>query len=150
MKAIIAMAMMLASAAAYGQVVKCVSKDGSVEYGTQCPPGTTEQRTTIFSKGAGSAPSAAPQPKSLAEEDAAFRKRQVEQQETQQKADKQAAEADQKRQACDSARAYLKSVQDGIRLTRTDPKTGERVYLEDAQYAAETAKAQRAVDQNCK
>lgn len=150
MKAIIAIAMMLASAAAYGQLVKCVSKDGKVEYGTLCPPGTTEQRTTIFSRGAGSTPSAAPQPKSLAEEDAAFRKRQLEQQEAQQKTDKQVAEAEQKRQACDSARAYLKSLQDGLRVTRTDPKTGERVYLEDAQYAAETAKAQRAVDQNCK
>lgn len=150
MKAIIAIVMVLASAAAHGQLLKCVSKDGKVEYSMQCPPGTTEQRTTIFSRGTGSTPSAAPQAKSLAEQEAAFKKRQVEQQEAQQKTDKQAAETDEKRQACEGARAYLRSLQDGLRLTRTDPKTGERVFLEDAERASETARAQRAVDQNCK
>lgn len=150
MKAIIAVVMMLAAAAAYGQVMKCVSKDGKVEYSTQCPPGTTEQRTTIFSKGTGSAPSAAPQPKSVAEQDAAFRKRQIEQQEGQQKAEKQAAEAEDKRQACESARIYLKSLQEGQRISRVDPRTGERVFVEDAERASETARAQRAVSENCK
>lgn len=149
MKAIIAVAMMLASAAAYGQLLKCIGKDGKVEYADQCPPGTTEHRTTIFSKGASSSSSPAAQ-KSLAEREAEFRKRQVEQQEAQQKAEKKAAEADQKREACDSAQAYLKSLQSGIRISRTDPKTGERIYLEDADRASEITRAQRGADQNCK
>lgn len=149
MKAIIAVIMMLASAAAHGQVLKCVSNDGKVEYANQCPPGTIEQRTTIFSKGAGAAPSRAPQSKSLAEQDAAFKKRLTEKEEERQKEEKKVAETAQKRYACDSARAYLKALQDGQRITRTDPKTGERIYLEDAEYPKEVARAQLAVDQNC-
>lgn len=149
-KTIVAFLMMLASAAAYGQLFKCIGKDGRVEYAGQCPPGTTAQQTGIKSTGGGPAPSAAPQQKSLAERDAEFKKRLVEQQEAQQKAQKQAAEAEQKRRGCENARAYLQSLQAGMRITRFDPKTGERVYLEDAEYAAETAKAQRAVEQNCR
>jgi len=149
-KTIIAAILMLASAAAYGQLLKCVSKDGRVEYAARCPDGTTEHKTTIFSKGATSAPTTAPQSKSLAEQDAAFRKRAMEQQEAQQKADKKMAEADSRREACSNAQAYLKTLREGMRVTRTDPKTGERVYLDDAEYAGEIARAQRVADQNCR
>jgi hypothetical protein len=140
---------MLASATAHAQVVKCVGPDGRVEYTNVCPPGTTEHKIGVRSAPASPAPDAAPQQNSLAERDAAFRKRQIEQQEAQQKAAKQAAEAEQKRQACDKAQAYLKSLEAGMRIARTDPKTGERVFLEDAEYAAETARARRAVEQTC-
>ena len=142
--------MMLASAAAHGQLLKCVSKDGKVEYASQCPPGTTEQKTGIKSSGGGPTSSPPAQQKSLAERDAEFRKRQIEQQEAQQKAEKKATETDQKREACNSAQAYLKSLQSGIRISRTDPMTGERIYLEDADRASEIARAQRGADQNCK
>lgn len=148
MKTIAALCLVLVSGAAYGQLLKCVSRDGKVEYAAQCPSGTAEHRTAIRSSAP--APGAAPAARSLAEQEAAFRKRQLEQQEAQQKAEKEAALAAQKRQACDNARAYLKSLQEGLRITRTDPKTGERVFLEDAERAAETARAQRAVEQNCR
>lgn len=151
MKAIIAVAMMVASAAAYGgELLKCVEKDGKVEYADRCQPGTTEQKIGVRSSAGGSSPSAPPQQKSLAERDAEFRKRLLEQQETQQKAEKKSAEADQRREACESAQTYLKSLQAENRISRVDPRTGERVYLEDADRPAEIAKAQRAVDQNCK
>lgn len=158
-KTILAVAMMLASAATYGQLptaatysqlLKCVSKDGKVEYASQCPQGTTEHKTAIKSSGGGPASSPETQQKSLVERDAEFKKRLVEQQEARQKEEKKLAEADQKRQACDSAQTYLKSLQAGNRISRTDPRTGERIFLEDADRPAEVARAQSAADQNCK
>lgn len=152
MKATIALIMLLLSAAVHAQqMLKCTGKDGKVEYAAQCPPGTRQDATGIKStpSGAPSGPSAAPQ-KSLGEQDAAFRKRLGEKQEAQAKEEKKAAQDAQQLRACQDARAYLKSLQAGNRVVKTDPKTGERVFLEDAGYAAETASAQRSVDANCK
>ena len=151
MKTILALVMMLLSATAYGQLVKCVSKDGKVEYANNCPPGTTEHQTGIRSSGGGSSSaSTAPQQKSLAERDADFKKRQIEQQEASQKDAKSSAEAAQKKEACDNAQTYLRNLEGGMRITRTDPKTGERVFLEDPQRDAEIVKARARADQNCK
>jgi hypothetical protein len=157
-KVIIAAAFMLASAVAHGQVVKCVSPDGSIEYANRCPSGTTEHQTTISTKASSSikpsssakAPAAAASAeKSLAERNAAFNKRQLEQREEQQKSQKLAAEKAQKTQACDDARNYLRTLESGVQLRGMDPKTGEVGYFDDARRAAETAKARSAVSQNC-
>jgi hypothetical protein len=56
----------------------------------------------------------------------------------------------QRQRACTDARGYLQNLQAGNRIVKTDPKTGERVYLEDAQYAGEIAAAQKSVEANCK
>lgn len=147
MKIILGLLMMLAPLAASGQLLKCIGKDGKVEYASQCPAGTKEMRTGIRNNPS-SAPAAAP--KSVAEREADFRKRQTEQGETRKKDEEKTAETAQKRQACDSAQEYLKALQEGQRITRTDRKTGERVYLEDTERATEIARAQRDADQNCK
>jgi hypothetical protein len=157
-KLIIAAAIMMTSAATYGQVVKCVSPDGSVEYANRCPAGTSEQQTTISTKASSSAkaPTASKAPaasasaqKSLAERNAAFNKRQIEQREEQQKAQKLAAQEAQKKQACESARNYLHMLESGERLRTRDPKTGDIGYMDDAGRAAETAKARKSVQDNC-
>ena len=159
MKTIIALAATLFATAAHGQLLKCVGKDGRVEYATQCPAGTREQSTGIKNTpapapapGPAAAPSGAPgaKPQSLAERDADFRKRQAEQQEAETKEAKKTAEAAQRQRACEDSQSYLKNLQSGNRVARIDPKTGERVFLEDAQYAAEIAAAQKVVDANCK
>jgi hypothetical protein len=146
-KTIIGLLLMMLSAAAYGQVLKCVGQDGKVEFATVCPSGTTVQQTGIRNDPK-SAPAA--QQKPLAERDAEFRKRLSDRQEAATKAAKDADEAAQRKHACDSSRAYLRTLQSGSRVLKTDPATGERAYLQDAQYASETAKTQRAVDANCK
>jgi hypothetical protein len=163
-KSIVALAILLASTAAYGQVMKCVGADGRVEYANFCPSGTTGQTTTISTKTGGAKPTVAPAAsdapapsasasasaqKSLAEQEAAFKKRQIEQREEQQKAQKLAAEKAQKQQACASAQNYLKTLESGIRLRSRDPKTGDLGYLDDAGRAAETAKARKAVQDHC-
>ena len=143
------LAAMLGAASAPAQVNKCLDANGKVVgYGSQCPPGTRSEATNIRSA---PAPSASPgAAKSIAEQEADFRKRQVEKQDAQAKADKRASEDSEKKRACDSARSYLKTLQSGMRVARTDPNTGERVYLGDDERAREMDSAQRAVDTNCK
>jgi hypothetical protein len=148
-KTILALLMIMLSATAYGQLVKCTTKDGKVIYANSCPPDTTEQqiRSAPASSGAGAPPAAQ---KSLAERDADFKKRMIEKQEMEQKEVKKLAEAQQKREACEGAQAYLKSLESGIRIQRTDPKTGERIYMEDEERASETVRARARVEQACK
>ena len=148
MKSAIALLIMLAPIAAHGQLLKCVGKDGKVEYASQCPADTKEIQTGIRNVPSASPPAATQ--KSLAEQEADFKKRQMEGADARQKDEKKTAEIADQRYACDNARSYLKALQEGQRITRTDPKTGERVYREDSEYASETAKAQRAVSDLCK
>jgi hypothetical protein len=147
-KAAFAFVSMLAVVPAHAQLLKCIGAGGKVEYAAQCPPGTKSQQTGIRNNPA--APSAAPRQKSLAEREAEFKKRQIESAEAQKKEEAKATENTEKRENCDRAKIYLKSLQEGQRIAQVDPKTGERVFLEDADRPAEIAKAQRSVDSNCK
>lgn len=148
-KSVLATLLLATSVAAQGQILRCVDKDGKTTFANECPAGSKAQTTGIKSTPATRpAPAASGQP-SVAERDAAFRKRQMEQQEAEQKAVKQAAEDKQKLQACEQSRAYLRTLQSGNRVSRTDPNTGERTFLEDRQYAGEIASAQQSVDRNC-
>jgi hypothetical protein len=151
-KAAIALLALLASFAAHGQLLKCIGKDGRVEYATECPAGAKEVQTGIRSTREGPAPggAASPQQKSIAEQEAAFRKRQMEATDARQKDEKKLAEEQVNRQNCEQAQTYLKSLQADNRIARTDPRTGERIFLEDSDRPAEIARAQRAVDTNCK
>jgi len=141
--------MLLMSVAAHAQLLKCIGKDGRVEYASQCPPGTKAQDTGIRSAPAAAPSGAAPQQKSVAERDAEFRKRQMEKQEAEAKEAKRTAEDTQRKRACEDARAYLKGLEARNRIVKTDPKTGERVFLEEADYASEIAAAQRSIQANC-
>jgi hypothetical protein len=148
---IIALLVLLAPLAANAQLLKCVGSDGRVEYASQCPPGSKETRTGIPSTKEGpssSGPSATPD-RSVAEREADFRKRQSEGAEAQKKADAKAADDAQRRANCEQARVYLRSIQEGQRISQIDPKTGERVFLEDAGRPAELARAQSAVKSQC-
>jgi hypothetical protein len=139
---------MIVPFAAHGQLLKCVGADGRVEYASECPSGTKGVETGIRNT-----PSDLPSPaqqKSLAEREADFRKRQLESAEARQKDEKKATETQERQAACEQARTYLKSLQVGNRISRVDPKTGERVFLEDPDRPAEIARAQRSVDGNCK
>ncbi len=134
-------------AMAHAQIMKCVGAGGRVEFAAVCPPGTKAENTGIRNT-PGAAP-AAPQ-KSLAERDADFRKRRMEGEASAKKSEAKAADDADRKQNCASAQDYLRSLQAGVRFSKTDPQTGERVFLEDEARAAETARAQRAVDTNCK
>lgn len=132
---------------AHAQIMKCVGAGGRVEFAAACPPGTKAETTGIRNN-PGAAP-AAPQ-KSLAERDAEFRKRRMEGDESAKKSEAKAADDADRKQNCAGAQAYLRSLQSGVRIGKIDPQTGERVFLEDEGRTAETARAQRTVDSNCK
>jgi len=89
-----------------------------------------------------------PAPKSVAEQEADFRKRQAAREKEQQKAQADEAQAAQRAAACTQARTYLQMLQDGTRLMRPDAE-GNRNFLDDDQRAAESQKAQDAVAKNC-
>jgi len=118
------LALAMLPALSQAQIMKCVGAGGRVEFAAACPPGTKAQNTGISNN-----PAAAPSSssKSLSDKDAEFRKRQLEQLES-----------------------YLRSLQGGMRIAKIDPKTGERIFIEDADRTAEIDRAQRAVESNCK
>ena len=149
MKAIFAVLLIaLLPGVAGAQVNKCLDASGKVvAYGSECPPGTRSEQTNIKNA---PAPAGAGTQKSTAERDADFRKRQMEKQEAATKAAQKSAETAQRKTACDNARAYLKQLQERQRITKTDPKSGERTFLTDAEYPKEIASAEKSVAQNCK
>lgn len=127
------------------QVNKCLDGSGKVVgYASECPAGSRAEPTNIRS-----APASGDTSKSLAERDAEFRKRQIEQQEAAKKAEQKSAETAQRKRACDDTRGYLKSLQERHRIVRTDPKSGESVFLKDAEYAQEIEKSRRFLAENC-
>ncbi len=158
--------------AAQAQILKCVGKDGKIEFASSCPSGTKQLETGVSNrpaptpapakdakgdkgdkdkpadKGGKAAEKAAP--KSLADREAESRKNQKEKAEADAKSEKSAAESAQRKQACDDARSQLKRLQDRQRTTRTDPKTGERVFFEEQDFVRETANTERSVAENCK
>ena len=87
-------------------------------------------------------------PKSLAERDMEFRKRQQERADAEKKAQEEQQKSANKAADCERARGYQKSLEDGIRITRTDA-SGNREYLDDAQRAAEVERTRKMVQQLC-
>jgi hypothetical protein len=79
-----------------------------------------------------------------------FNKRQIEREESRVKQEKAEAEAKERAQRCEQAQAYVRSLQAGGRATRLDPKTGERVFLDDKEREGELADARRSADSWCK
>ena len=147
---------------ASAQLYKWVDNNGRVQYG-DTPPGDASKVTRLRPPPAGSAPApAAPATKSeTAAKDKdkdkdkaltpeqAFKKRQQERQEAEQKAGKERAEADQKRAGCENAQAGLRQLQSGQRVATVN-SAGERVFIDDNERARQVQRAQKSVDDWCK
>ena len=140
----------LLSGGAYAQQYKWVDKDGRVRYGDVPPPGVKAKPLRPPSGPAQPSQDAgAKAPRTAAEQDAEFRKRRLEAQREQEK-QAQAAEAERGRQEnCANSRQLLATLESGERVVRTDPKTGERAFLDDAQRAGEITKARKLVSDWC-
>jgi Domain of unknown function (DUF4124) len=149
MKKLLALSFFFAAAAS-AQQYKWVDQDGKVCYGDVPPPGVNATRLKPPPGGTPAAPADAAKKdggKALTPEQA-FRKRQDDAQKEQQNQAKANHEAQAKRENCARAQEWLRSLETGQRIARTDAK-GERYFLEDAQVAQETAKARQAVQQSC-
>lgn len=79
-----------------------------------------------------------------------FNKRQIEREENRATQEKSEAEAKERSQRCDQAQAYVRNLQSGGRATRLDPKTGERIFLDDKERERELGDARRSADSWCK
>ncbi len=157
-----------ASSGAHAQIMKCIGKDGRVEFANVCPPGTQQQATSVSGKSETRAPTPVAAkdgakdagkdakdkdkaaPKTLAERDAEFRKRLADQKAAEDEAAKKSANAADRRRACESAQSNLQALKSRQRLFRIDPKTGERVFYEDADYKRELPIMERNVAEFCK
>lgn len=148
------------------QIMKCVGKDGRVEFAQNCPPGTKQQDTGVTSRPAPAPTPAAKSdgkgdakadakgspaaPKSVADRDAEFRKRQTEQKAVEEKTAQKAAEDAERQRTCQAAQSQLAAMKSRQRTFRTDPRTGEKVVFEEADYQREQAVAERVAAENCK
>ena len=94
------------------------------------------------------APPAANAPKTVAEREMEFRKRQQERADSEKKSSEEQAKSAAKTAECDRARGYMKSLEDGVRVTRTDA-AGNREFLNDEQRAAETDRTRKIIQSTC-
>ena len=112
------------------------------------PPPSIGTPTGDASKPAGSPPSA-DAPKTTAEKDMEFRKRQQEAREKADKEAKEAAQAAQNRENCERARTHLQALESGRRMILPDGKGGE-TFLEDAQRGDEIERTRKTIAESCK
>ena len=138
------------------QVYKCVDASGKTTY-LQSPCPTGDKSTAISRKAAPIAPPAATpagkaakatEPKTAAELEQDFRKRQQEQAQAQEKEQQKLAEAKMRETNCRNARIHVAAMETGVRA-RINEK-GERYVLDEAQFEQELANARKAADQWCK
>jgi hypothetical protein len=145
------------AAGASAQLYRWVDKDGRVRYGDTPPPGV-KAATLKPSPGAG-APAApaeteaaakdAPKgPLTPAEQDADFRKRQLDAQRAREQDERASRDAQAKQDNCARAQESLAGLESGQRIARTNA-SGERYYIDDDQRAAEIAKARQSVSSWC-
>lgn len=87
-------------------------------------------------------------PKTIAERDMEFRKRQQERADSDRKAAEEQTKNAAKTAECERARGYMRSLEDGVRITRTDA-TGNREFLDDAQRAAEVERTRKIIQGTC-
>ncbi len=127
---------------ASAQLYKWVDKDGKVHYSDQPPPAQAAKQINVAPGPATPAPSAR-------DKDQALEKNRAESKEAAKKAEDSERLAKQKQEECDRARSYLKGLENGGRFVTFDAK-GERVFMEQDQIDAETAKARKNVEEACK
>ena len=140
--------LLLIAGTAAAQVMECYDAKGTKSIAQFCPPGTVKENK-LMKGGAGPGPTTGAGEKSLAERDVEFKKRALERQESEKKAEKAQADSKESERNCLDARSQLRALQEGQRITRTDPRSGERIVLEDKDRPAEIASAQKAVDGWC-
>lgn len=145
---LLALAVVSFSAAALAQQFKWVDEKGRTQYGDVPPPGAKATRLRPPPPGSAPAAPAAKGPMSAAEKEADFRKRQQDAAKEREKQDLAAQDAAGKRENCERAQEYVRTIESGQRISRTDSK-GERYFLDDAQRAQELNGARQAVKQWC-
>jgi hypothetical protein len=150
-----------ASAPASSQIYSWTDEQGRRQVSDRPPEGNVKDLKVKGGRPAAQGPSStstsAPAPKgderkgqTLNEKALDFNKRQIEREENRVKQEKADAEARERAQRCEQAQGYLRNLQAGGRATRLDPKTGERLFLDDKERERELVEARRSADSWCK
>jgi hypothetical protein len=154
---LIVLLLSFAAGAAQAQVQCWTTKEGKRECGDVPPPGAKVREIRAPSAPApapapaakdGAAKDAKKGPPTIADKEQDFRKRQIEAEKAREKEDKERADAAAKRDNCARAQDSLRAMESGQRIARTNAQ-GERYYLDEAQVAAEAARARQQVQQLC-
>ena len=150
-RAIFLVVLLAVATAASAQTYKWKDASGRTQYSDTPPPaGTKNVQQIRKATGAPAAPAAGgAQQKTIAEQEAEFRKRIESKKEAEAKQAK--AEQDEQIRArnCERAKRQLKAHEIGTRMTRINEK-GERITLSDAERGQAKAEAEKAVDTWCK
>ncbi|MEK7360654.1 MAG: DUF4124 domain-containing protein [Pseudomonadota bacterium] len=147
---------------ASAQMYKWVDANGKVQYSDKPPPSNIKTEklrapppapaasaaAAAEAKGGASKDAAKAGPKTAAEQEQAFRKRQLDASKAQGEEAQKQADARDREENCKRAKAALANLQLGGRQARIDEK-GERAFLDDKQIAQETAKAQQEAAAAC-
>jgi hypothetical protein len=112
------------------------------------PQPATPGGAAANAEGAAPSPAASTGPKSIAERDMEFRKRQQERADAERKAQEEQQKSAAKAADCERSRGYLRSLEDGVRISRTDA-AGNREILDDAQRAGEIERTRKTIQQVC-
>ena len=150
---------------ASAQMYKWVDANGKVQYSDKPPPSNVKTEKLREAPRAPSPPAASEakgeaakdaakdaaksEPKTPAEREQAFRKRQAEAGKAQEKQAQEEANARSRAEYCQRAKDNLANLELGGRQTTVNEK-GERAFLSDEQIAQATAKARQEVASACK
>lgn len=166
---IIAFALSVAMTGAAAQSYRWVDKDGKVHYGDAPPPGAAKV-TALKALPPSAAPPAAPAaaskdgakgaakdaaaeakkgPLTPVEQEQAYRKRKLEEDEARKKQEDALAAEQGKKQNCERAQENVRQLEGGQRIARTDAK-GERYFMEDDQRGKELEAARKNAGDWCK
>ena len=157
-------ALILFASVSYAQYV-WVDANGTKQFSDRPPPPGIPAKNIIKQPGGSAArageapaipaPAAAPAaaddkiPPSLADREADYRKRTKAKEEAEKKASTAAAAKTRNKVACEEARTYKRTLEQGTRVTTTNKK-GEDSVMDDAQRASELARANKAIAEVCK
>jgi hypothetical protein len=159
--ALLAGAALLCGTAQAGVQWKWKDANGAIQYSDRPPPaGTPEQNVlsrpvgvrapvnrSVDAASGASAPSAAAS--SGVDPELEARRKKAEEDKRGQKKAEEDKQASQRVDNCQRARGYQRSLEEGLRITRTSP-SGEREVLDDRGRAEEMQRTQEVISSNCK
>jgi len=152
---LVTIGLLLCVAAPASAQYKWVDSSGKIHYSDKPPPGNiqTEKlrpppRPSVPAPGAAKDDPSKSGPKTLAEQEQAFRKRKAEGAKTQEEQAQKDNEARERAENCRRARAVVANLELGGRQTRIDEK-GERVFLSDQEISQATARARQDAAAAC-
>ncbi|NJD24825.1 MAG: DUF4124 domain-containing protein [Betaproteobacteria bacterium] len=151
LSAALILASSMAASAALAQAYQWKDSSGRTVISDTPPPASVKGTKSIGTSpppAVGTGGAATDAPKTTAEKDMEFRKRQQDAREKSEKEAKEAAAAQQKRENCDRARSQLGALESGRRMVVPDGKGGE-VFLEDDARNAEMERARKIIADSC-